>query len=44
VFAVSDRALIILAAEDGSFAHDGMSPQRSRKGRRLRLREWCSAI
>jgi hypothetical protein len=32
VLAVSDRALIILAAADGSFAHDdGMSPQRIRE-------------
>jgi hypothetical protein len=29
VAAVSDLALIILAATDGSFAHDGMSPQRT---------------
>src|ERR1035441_1101764 len=29
VAAVSDLALIILTATDGSFAHDGMSPQRT---------------
>ena len=35
VLAVSDLALIILAATDGSFAHDGMSPQRTNDSSRM---------
>jgi hypothetical protein len=34
VAAVSDLALIIMAATDESFAHDGMSPQRIRDNSR----------
>jgi hypothetical protein len=34
VAAVSDRALIMLAAADESFDHAGMSPQRIREGSR----------
>lgn len=35
MLAVSERALIILAAPEASFAHDGMSPQRIRDSSRI---------
>src|ERR1019366_2300379 len=35
VLAVSDLALIIVAAADGSFAHDGISPQRTSDSSRI---------
>jgi hypothetical protein len=38
--AVSDRALMIAAALDESFAHEGISPQRIRDNSRLALLEF----
>ena len=39
--AVSDRALIIAAAFDESFAHEGTSPQRTSDSSRLALIGFC---
>ena len=39
--AVSDLALIMLAAPDESFAHDGMRPQRISDSSRIGLSGFC---
>jgi hypothetical protein len=41
VLAVSEGALIMLAAPDGSLAHEGMSPQRIMESSRTGFVEFC---